>query len=214
MTSVCRQNYHEESEAGVNKQINLELYASYVYMSMVCFNHCRSNPLSGSVDGCFYRTDRGSFINFRPTTLIVMMWPSQDSISSWRKTLTRSVNTQWRFVCHLTCVCVWLWTLDSEWGGFPCRATIICLNFKATVSLKVLISIHSSWSSRTSAEVALCFRISRYNSHSCIRVKSDIECIKMWLRSHYLHWVLNRDFKVMSFLNPKVGSAVYKRLSR
>lgn len=32
--SLCRQNYHEESEAGVNKQINLELYASYVYQSM------------------------------------------------------------------------------------------------------------------------------------------------------------------------------------
>ncbi|KXJ13083.1 soma ferritin isoform X2 [Exaiptasia diaphana] len=32
--SLCRQNYHEECEAGVNKQINLELYASYVYMSM------------------------------------------------------------------------------------------------------------------------------------------------------------------------------------
>ncbi len=30
-----RQNYHEESEAAVNRQINLELYASYVYMSMV-----------------------------------------------------------------------------------------------------------------------------------------------------------------------------------
>merc|ERR1711893_89559 len=29
-----RQNYHAESEAGVNKQINLELYASYVYQSM------------------------------------------------------------------------------------------------------------------------------------------------------------------------------------
>lgn len=29
-----RQNYHEESEAGVNRQINLELYASYVYQSM------------------------------------------------------------------------------------------------------------------------------------------------------------------------------------
>lgn len=29
-----RQNYHAECEAGVNKQINLELYASYVYMSM------------------------------------------------------------------------------------------------------------------------------------------------------------------------------------
>lgn len=32
--SIVRQNYHEESEAGVNRQINLELYASYVYLSM------------------------------------------------------------------------------------------------------------------------------------------------------------------------------------
>lgn len=30
-----RQNYHEDCEAGINRQINLELYASYVYMSMV-----------------------------------------------------------------------------------------------------------------------------------------------------------------------------------
>jgi len=29
-----RQNYHEDCEAGVNKQINMELYASYVYLSM------------------------------------------------------------------------------------------------------------------------------------------------------------------------------------
>ncbi|KAL3883537.1 hypothetical protein ACJMK2_029793 [Sinanodonta woodiana] len=29
-----RQNYHAESEAGINKQINMELYASYVYQSM------------------------------------------------------------------------------------------------------------------------------------------------------------------------------------
>jgi len=33
-TNAVRQNYHQESEAGVNKQINLELYASYVYLSM------------------------------------------------------------------------------------------------------------------------------------------------------------------------------------
>lgn len=33
MSSV-RQNYHTDSEAGINKQINLELYASYVYLSM------------------------------------------------------------------------------------------------------------------------------------------------------------------------------------
>jgi len=37
MGSQVRQNYHEESEAGVNRQINLELYASYTYMSMAYY---------------------------------------------------------------------------------------------------------------------------------------------------------------------------------
>ncbi|XP_054158053.1 soma ferritin-like [Oppia nitens] len=32
--SQVRQNYDQESEAAVNKQINLELYASYVYQQM------------------------------------------------------------------------------------------------------------------------------------------------------------------------------------
>lgn len=32
--SQCRQNYHSESEAGVNRQINMEMYASYCYQSM------------------------------------------------------------------------------------------------------------------------------------------------------------------------------------
>uniref|UniRef100_A0A8C3XA59 Ferritin heavy chain n=1 Tax=Catagonus wagneri TaxID=51154 RepID=A0A8C3XA59_9CETA len=39
MTTSCssqvRQNYHQDSEAAINRQINLELYASYVYLSMV-----------------------------------------------------------------------------------------------------------------------------------------------------------------------------------
>jgi len=34
---MVRQNYHSDCEAGVNKQINLELYASYVYQSMYYF---------------------------------------------------------------------------------------------------------------------------------------------------------------------------------
>jgi len=34
MTSLCRQNYHADCESAVNKQINLELYACYVYTSM------------------------------------------------------------------------------------------------------------------------------------------------------------------------------------
>ncbi|CAL1685371.1 unnamed protein product [Lasius platythorax] len=35
--SLVRQNFHEECEDGVNKQINLELYASYVYLSMAYY---------------------------------------------------------------------------------------------------------------------------------------------------------------------------------
>lgn len=36
MTQV-RQNFHAECEAAINKQINLELYASYVYQSMAYY---------------------------------------------------------------------------------------------------------------------------------------------------------------------------------
>lgn len=32
-----RQNFHQESEAGINKQINMELYAGYVYQSMAFY---------------------------------------------------------------------------------------------------------------------------------------------------------------------------------
>ena len=34
MVSVIRQNFHEEVEAGINRQVNMELNASYVYQSM------------------------------------------------------------------------------------------------------------------------------------------------------------------------------------
>ncbi|XP_056642109.1 soma ferritin [Diorhabda sublineata] len=34
--SQVRQNFHRDCEDGINKQINTELYASYVYMSMAC----------------------------------------------------------------------------------------------------------------------------------------------------------------------------------
>ncbi|XP_035700013.1 soma ferritin-like isoform X2 [Branchiostoma floridae] len=37
MTSQVRQNFHDDCEAGINKQINLQLYASLVYMSMASY---------------------------------------------------------------------------------------------------------------------------------------------------------------------------------
>lgn len=34
MDSLVRQNYHRDCEAAVNRMVNMELYASYVYLSM------------------------------------------------------------------------------------------------------------------------------------------------------------------------------------
>jgi ferritin heavy chain len=38
MSSKSRQNYHEESEALVNRQINVELNAYYQYLALVSWN--------------------------------------------------------------------------------------------------------------------------------------------------------------------------------
>ncbi|KAL4678263.1 hypothetical protein H8959_020937, partial [Pygathrix nigripes] len=35
-----RQNYHQDSEAAINRQINLERYASYLYLSMSYYFNC------------------------------------------------------------------------------------------------------------------------------------------------------------------------------
>jgi ferritin heavy chain len=35
--SQIRQNFHDESEAAINKQINIELHASYVYQAMASY---------------------------------------------------------------------------------------------------------------------------------------------------------------------------------
>lgn len=35
MDSQIRQNYHRDCEAAINRMVNMELYASYVYLSMV-----------------------------------------------------------------------------------------------------------------------------------------------------------------------------------
>lgn len=35
MDSQVRQNYHRDCEAAINRMVNMELYASYTYTSMV-----------------------------------------------------------------------------------------------------------------------------------------------------------------------------------
>jgi len=45
--SRIRQNYHEDAEALVNKQINMEFYASYVYLSMASYFNRDEQALHG-----------------------------------------------------------------------------------------------------------------------------------------------------------------------
>jgi len=49
MCSQVRQNYSEDCEASINKQINMELYASYVYLSMSHFYDRDDISLPGMV---------------------------------------------------------------------------------------------------------------------------------------------------------------------
>eukprot|EP00091_Calanus_sinicus_P020169 TRINITY_DN5377_c0_g1_i1.p1 TRINITY_DN5377_c0_g1~~TRINITY_DN5377_c0_g1_i1.p1 ORF type:complete len:213 (-),score=87.34 TRINITY_DN5377_c0_g1_i1:108-746(-) len=47
MNSTIRQNYHEDCEAMINKQINTEFYASYVYLSMSSYFNRSEQALHG-----------------------------------------------------------------------------------------------------------------------------------------------------------------------
>ncbi len=47
MADLVKQNYAAECEAAVNKQINLEFYAMYTYLSMVSMLFYKSNCFSG-----------------------------------------------------------------------------------------------------------------------------------------------------------------------
>merc|ERR1711934_549547 len=86
--SKIRQNYHEDCEALINKQINMEFYASYVYLSMSSWFNRDDQALHGFA-GHFktesgeepahgmklmeYRTKRGGRVVFqdiaKPTTM-------------------------------------------------------------------------------------------------------------------------------------------------
>jgi len=45
--SRVKQNFHEESEAMINKQINMEMYASYVYLAMSSYFNREDQAMPG-----------------------------------------------------------------------------------------------------------------------------------------------------------------------
>ena len=84
--SRCRQNYDTECEAGINRQINMELYAMYTYTSLVSIARARKGGDkdlrvvstvncvfdSFQVD-CTLNSSR-SFTVYRASTLSVTTW--------------------------------------------------------------------------------------------------------------------------------------------
>lgn len=62
--SVVRQNFNSECEAAINKQINMELYAGYVYQAMVSLRDLRFFS--------FWRSRGKSKIKFFVSTLCKM----------------------------------------------------------------------------------------------------------------------------------------------
>merc|ERR1712243_370067 len=75
--SKIRQNYHEDCEALINKQINMEFYASYVYLSMSSWFNRDDQALHGfaahGMKLMEYQTKRGGRVVFqdiaKPTTM-------------------------------------------------------------------------------------------------------------------------------------------------
>jgi ferritin heavy chain len=55
--SLVRQNFHAECEAALNKQINIELHASYVYMSMAWYFDREDVALPGMHKFCKKNSD-------------------------------------------------------------------------------------------------------------------------------------------------------------
>lgn len=45
MESQVRQNYHRDCEAAINRMVNMEMFASYTYTSMVRKASCAVFPL-------------------------------------------------------------------------------------------------------------------------------------------------------------------------
>ena len=85
MSDSCRQNYHPNSEAEINKQINLELYASYVYMSMV--------RICKAIHKVPFIRINIVFLHFRHIILTGMMLHSKVSSSISRKLPMKKGNT-------------------------------------------------------------------------------------------------------------------------
>ena len=102
--SLCRQNYHVDCEAGVNKQINLELQAMYAYMAMTAY-YDRDDVALGKVASFFrksaaeekchadllieYQNKRGGCVTLEPIPT-----PSQDTFENLEQAFQAALDLE------------------------------------------------------------------------------------------------------------------------
>merc|ERR1711974_421751 len=67
MAQQIRQNYHEDCEALVNKQINMELYAGYVYIAIANYFNRVDQALPGFA--CFFKKSSIAVLNHGDTLM-------------------------------------------------------------------------------------------------------------------------------------------------
>ncbi|XP_076375713.1 soma ferritin-like isoform X1 [Megalopta genalis] len=104
--SRVRQNFHEECEQALNKQINLELYASYVYLSMAYyfdrndvalpglhayFKKCSDEEREHAMKFMTYQNKRGGDIRLTPIER-----PPEDNWVSAKSAMTEALELEKR----------------------------------------------------------------------------------------------------------------------
>lgn len=139
MSSLIRQNFHQDCEAAVNRQINLELYASYVYLSMVRdalkWAFCYWSHVS-----IYKKINKHVFTVsiFRPTILTGMISPCQILPSSLAHSLKRSVSMQRSW---------WVCRTNVEAGSFSrtsrCVQTLTNVPQRAKADFNVFFYVFS-----------------------------------------------------------------------
>jgi len=90
MSSLIRQNYHDDTEALINKQINMELYASYVYQVMAF--HFNQDDSYGPGFSSFFHKSSGEE---RMHAELLMKYQNKRGGRIVLQKITAPVKTRW-----------------------------------------------------------------------------------------------------------------------
>merc|ERR1711971_294461 len=136
--SKIRQNYHEDCEALINKQINMEFYASYVYLSMSSYFNRDDQALHGFA--AHFKTESGEE---RAHGMKLMEY--QSSVEEELSSRTLSSRPLWNGEPHLK-----PWKPLLSWKRRSTRAFSTCTRWPETraADTSATSSSPSTWASR------------------------------------------------------------------